>query len=196
MLPPNCAATPDSCAEVERVRDAIDQRDAEHGEGGGERADDQILHAGFERGDPAALEAGQHVEGDGDEFERDEQQGEVVRRGGEQHARERKQDQRIELGDAGGDAVGEFDRHEQDDEGGQQEEALEEQRQAVERVHLAEGILHRLVRGEPDAAEAVEQDQAHAQRGDVAELAFGRQRQPQIHEEQPQARGPAPAVRD
>ena len=48
-----------------------------------------------------------------------------------------------------GDAVGELDRHEQDDEGGQQEEALEEQRQAVERIHLAEGVLHRLAGGEP-----------------------------------------------
>ena len=109
---------------------------------GGERADDQILHAGFERGNPGALEAGQHVEGDGDQFQRDEQQGEVVGRRGEQHARQGKQDQRVELGDAGCDAVGELDRHQQHDERGQQEEALEEQRQAVERIHLAEGVLH------------------------------------------------------
>ena len=96
---------------------------------------------------PATLETGQHVERDGDQLKRHEQQGEVVRRGGEQHARQRKESQRIELGNAGGDAVGEFDRHEQDDEGRQQEEAFEEERQAVERVHLAEGILHPLAWG-------------------------------------------------
>ena len=183
-------------AEVERMGDAIDQRDAEHGKGGGEGADDQVFDAGFERGDQAALEAGEHVEGDGDEFQRHEQQGEVVRRGGKQHARERKQNQRVELGDAGGDAVGEFDRHEQDDEGGQQEEAFEEQRQAVERVHLAEGVLHWLAGGELDAEQAVEQDQAHADarrrsracvwRGAAATNPRGAARGP----------GPGPAVRD
>ncbi len=40
---------------------------------------------------------------------------------------------------------------------------------------------------QPDAAKAVEQDQAHADGGDVSELPLGGQREPQIHEEQPQA---------
>jgi len=175
--------------EVQRVRDAIDQRDAIHGEGGGERADDQVFDAGLKRGNSGALEAGQHIEGDRDEFQRHEQEGEVIRRRGKQHPRQGKQDQRIELGDASLDAVGEFDRHQEDDESGQQEQALEEQRQAVEGIHLAEGILHRLVRADVDAAKAVEQYQPHTDGGGATEPTLGGQREPQIRKQQPQPQG-------
>ena len=85
--------------------------------------------------------------------------------------------------------VGELDRHQQHDQRGQQEEALEEQRQAVERIHLAEGILHWLPGRKLHAEQAVKQDQAHANGGSVAELPFGRKREPQINEQQPQPEG-------
>ena len=47
-------------------------------------------------------------------------------------------------------------------------------------------MLHGLVGGERYAAEAVKQDQAHTDRRGVAKLAFGRDREPQIDEQQAQ----------
>ena len=85
--------------------------------------------------------------------------------------------------------VGEFHGHHQHDQGGEQEEALEEKRQAVEGIHLAEGVLRGIAGREPDGKQAVEQDRAQANRGGVAEIAFGGGRQPQVREEQSQPEG-------
>ena len=138
-----------------------------------------------------ALEAGEHVEGDGDQFERDEEQGEVVGGGGEQHARAaRTGSARRYSAMPACDAVGELDGHEQDEEGGQQEEALEEERQAVQGVHLAEGVLRLSPGPSADASEAVEQDDAHAQRRRRSpSLRLARRRQPQVDQQHPQAEG-------
>ena len=62
----------------------IDPGDAIDEEAGAERAEDEVFHAGFERADVAAHVGDEDVEGDGDEFERDEGSGEVLG-GGEQH---------------------------------------------------------------------------------------------------------------
>jgi len=172
------ARGPGQPVEAQGMRQAIHQRDAKDHEGGREGADDQVFHAGFERRHPVALEAGEDVEGDGDQFKRGKEQGEVVGRGGKQHAGEGKENQGVILGKARRDAVGELDRQEQDEERRQQEEALEEERQSIQHIHLAERIAGRALRGHPHADQAVEQDQARAQRGDVAEFAFGRERQP------------------
>jgi len=65
-------------------------------------------------------------------------------------------------------------------------DSLEIARQAVERIHFAEGKLN-FSRRDLDRAKAVEQDCAHADGRDAAELAFGRQREPEVGQEQSQA---------
>ncbi len=74
LFPASCGATTSQLAEIELAAHAIDQGDAEHGEGGRERADDQIFHPGLQRRHLRALETGEHIERDGDEFQRDKQQ--------------------------------------------------------------------------------------------------------------------------
>ena len=125
-------------AKVERAARPKDERNAEHHERRGQRAHDEILHARFERTGAATLKADEHIERHGDEFERDEQQREVIRRRREHHARSRKQDERVILRDARRDAIGELHRHQQDKNRRDEEKAFEEQRRAVEKKHSFE----------------------------------------------------------
>ena len=73
-------------AEVHRAGGAVNPGDAVNEEAGAERAEDEVFHAGFERADVAAHVGDEDVEGDGDEFERDEGSGEILGGGEEHHA--------------------------------------------------------------------------------------------------------------
>ena len=64
--------------EVQLAGRSENQRDAEHHEGRRQRAENQVLDARFERRQPTALETGEDVKRDGDEFHRDEQQAEII----------------------------------------------------------------------------------------------------------------------
>ena len=88
--------------------------------------------------DPAALKARQHVERDGDQFDGNKQHREIVRRRGEQHSRQRKNDQRIILRNPRRDAVGKLHRQHQHQHCRQQKKAFEKYRQAVLHKHSAE----------------------------------------------------------
>ncbi len=75
--------------------------------------------------DFAALKTDENVKRDGDEFDGNEQHRKVIGRRGEQHSRQREDDERIVFRDAaGGKAVGKFRGHEQDEHGRNDEEAL------------------------------------------------------------------------
>ena len=72
------------CAgEAENPGDAVNE------EAGGERAEDEVFHAGFERTGVAAHVGDQHVEGDRDELERDEDHHEIDGGGHPHEARRR-----------------------------------------------------------------------------------------------------------
>ena len=119
---------------------------------------------------------------DGDEFDGNEQHREIIGRRGEQHSRQRKDDERIIFRDARGDAVGKFRGHEQHQNGGDEEEAFEKQGQRVFDEHAVEGRA-----GQAANAVAAQADQQqHAQRGDggVAEkpLALGGHKQIRQHQ--------------
>src|SRR5436190_1429046 len=83
-------------------------------------------------------ETGQHVEGHGDEFERNEQHREVIGRGGEHHPGERKKNERIILGNARFDAVREFSGHDEYEYSSDEEKTFEEQRKCIQRVTVVE----------------------------------------------------------
>ena len=130
--------------EIQFAGRSPDQRDAEHHERRRQRAEDQIFHARFERHEPAALKTDQDVKRDRDEFDGNEQHREIVRRRGKQHSRQREHDERIIFADARRDAVGKFHRHEQHENGRDEEKAFEEQRQRVFDEHAVEGRAGKL----------------------------------------------------
>ena len=55
--------------EIHLAGNTVYQRDAEHGETGRKRADDQVFDSGLQRAPLGALETGKDVEGDGDQFQ-------------------------------------------------------------------------------------------------------------------------------
>ena len=80
--------------DVDEVRGpgaAVGERDPVEEERGAERAQHEVLHAGFLRGDLAQVHGGEHVHGDGEDLEAEEHHDEVVGRrhhqaaGGRQH---------------------------------------------------------------------------------------------------------------
>ncbi len=121
--------------------------DAVNKKAGRERAEDQVFHAGFERGRIAAGEADQHVEGDGHELERDEDHDEIDR-GSHPHETGAGEDrQREKLAETGlmGRAVDRFahdrrviDHHDQDENGGDERKAFEKNRERIGGVKTPE----------------------------------------------------------
>jgi hypothetical protein len=112
--------------EVQFAGRSPNQRDAEHEKRRRQRAENQVFHARLKRRDFPALKTDEDIKRDGDEFDGNEQHHEIVGRRGKQHSRQREHDERIVFGNAGSDAVGKFHRHEQHDDGGDDEEAFEE----------------------------------------------------------------------
>ena len=80
--------------EPEDPGDAIDE------EAGAERAEDEIFHAGFERGGLPPHVGDQHVEADRDQFQRDEDEQEIDGRRHEHQARAGEDRQAVEFADA------------------------------------------------------------------------------------------------
>ena len=82
---------------VDPVR-AVDQRDPVEQEGGGERPEHEVLHAGFLGLVPAHVHGGEDVDGERQDLEADEQHDQVVGRRHDHAARGRQQDERVQLG--------------------------------------------------------------------------------------------------
>ena len=127
--------------EVHGAGGAVNPGDAVNEEAGAERAEDEVFHPGFERADVAAHVGDEDVEGDGDEFERDEGSGEILGGGEPHHAGAGEDGQAVELagavfrirmiGEAGED-LPVIDGEQQDEDGGDEGEDLVEFREAVE----------------------------------------------------------------
>ncbi len=58
--------------KLQRVGAAINERDAEDHDRRGRRAEDEIFDARLQRAQPVALQTGEHVKRNRDEFDRDE----------------------------------------------------------------------------------------------------------------------------
>ena len=85
--------------QVDRVRVAVEQRQAVEEEGRGERAEQEVLDRGLLREQPApAGEARHQVQRQRQHLERDEHEQQVVRDDEQQHAADREQRQREDLG--------------------------------------------------------------------------------------------------
>jgi len=111
---------------------------------------------------------GQDVEGDRDQFQRHEQQREMIGGGRKHHAREGEEDQREILPFARFELVGELDRQGQHQDGSNQEELFEEQGKSVQQVHAAKGGGGWL----SGHVETAKQDHGKAGGGSVSEPAF------------------------
>ena len=79
---------PGDGAEVRRVGLPVRERDAVQEERTGERAEQEVLHGALARGEPVR-EAGQDVQRERQDLERQEHHDEVGRGGDERHARQR-----------------------------------------------------------------------------------------------------------
>jgi hypothetical protein len=73
---------------------------------------------------------------------------------------QREHDERVVFGDAGGDAVGKFRRHEQHEDGGDEEEAFEKQRERI----LDKRAVERRAEHAANAVAAQADEQKSAQR--------------------------------
>ena len=130
--------------------DAIDPGDAVNEEAGAERAEDEVFHAGFERADVAAHVGDEDVEGDGDEFERDEGSGEVLGGGEEHHAGAGEDGQGVEfagavfrtrmIGEAGEDFPV-IDGKQDDEDRGDEGEDLVEAGEGIELIEIPQRPL-------------------------------------------------------
>ncbi len=111
---------------------AVDQRQPVEQRGGPDRADHQVLEPGLQRGGPAHLGGAQHVQGDRQQLEADEQRHQVLRSGQQHHAEDRAQQQREVLAMArlGGRPVAQRQHH--CHQPGHVEQQREEQRQDVD----------------------------------------------------------------
>src|SRR5262249_13335890 len=122
------------------------------------------------------------------QFQRHEQQAEIVGRGGKKHSRQAKQNQRVELCNPRFDAVRKLNRNEQHHQSGQEEEPLEEQSQRIECVWTVRRICAKgelcVTRRHPDENQAIKQNRSQSNRRHITELLFRCRRQPQIHNEQ------------
>ena len=93
-----CARKSRDAGERRGAGPAVHERDPVEEDRRRERAEHEVLHAGFERAQPAAVEGGEHVQRDRERLERDEHDDEVVGRGHHEHAGRREQQEREVLG--------------------------------------------------------------------------------------------------
>ena len=122
-----------------RAGGAVDEGDAVEEDRRGEGAEDEVLHGRLARLGPAAVEAGQHVQGDREDLEAEEDHDQVVGRGHEHGARRREQGQHVELGpvEALPPQVAVGDQRAEDD--GAADQDHEEDAEAVDRDGVADG---------------------------------------------------------
>ena len=169
----------DGC-EVELSGHAVDPRDPVDKEAGREGAEDEVFGAGFEAVLIAAEVGDEDVEGDGDQFERDEDHHEVDGGGHPHEAGAGEDGEGVELtesgpaafgGKIGFDRRGVFERHDQHDHRGQEGELFEEEGEGVRAVKFGVGGrgVHRGGVGEESGAEDAEE----SENTDVGNAAFG-----------------------
>ncbi len=84
--------------EVRAAGGAVGEGDAVEQERRGERPEDEVLHAGFLRRGPPQVHGGEHVDGQREDLEAEEQDDEVVGGGHQDAARGRQEHQDVELG--------------------------------------------------------------------------------------------------
>ena len=134
--------------EIRFAGDAENPGDAVNEKASGERAQDEIFHAGFERERVAAGEGDEDVERHRDQLERDEDHDEIDRRrhpheagAGEEREREEFAETSLTRGAVdrlahGGRVI---DHHDENEDGGDEREAFEENGERVGRVEGPEG---------------------------------------------------------
>ena len=168
--------------EVELSGHAIDPRDAVDEEAGGEGTEDEIFRSGLEAGFATAQVGDEDVEGDGDEFERDEDHHEVDGRGHPHEAGAGEDGEDVEFPESGAAALGGhvgfdgrcvFQRHDEHDDGCEEGELFEEDGQRIGAVEarVGRGGVHR--RGVDEEAGGEDADQAGNARVDNAALGAG-----------------------
>ena len=117
---------------------AVEQGNAVEEEAGGEGAEEEILHRAFGALGGVAAEAGQDVAGDGRDFQGDEDEHQLDRRGHEAHAHRAEQDQSVVFAMIDlleGQVV---ERHEDGGQGDQQDHDVEEDAEVIDPDHVAE----------------------------------------------------------
>ena len=117
---------------------AVEQGDSVEEEAGGEGAEEEILHRAFGALGGVAAEAGEDVAGDGGDFQGDEDEHQLDRRGHEAGAHRAEQDQRVVLAVIDlleGQVV---ERHEDGGQGDQQDHDVEEDAEVIDPDHVAE----------------------------------------------------------
>ena len=85
-------------AQVRRAGRSVHERDAVEEEGRRERAEHEVLHAGFLRLGPPQMHRREHVRGDRQDLEAEEHDDQVVGRRHDHAARRRQQDEDVQLG--------------------------------------------------------------------------------------------------
>ena len=93
-------------AEIERVRESVEQADAEEQKSGRHSAEEEILQCGFGGFAALLVESGEQVERQAEEFERYEDQQQILRADQEHHGDGREEDQPQVLADVLGEPDG------------------------------------------------------------------------------------------
>ena len=166
--------------EVELSGHAVDPRDAVDEEAGREGAEDEVFGAGFEAVLIAAEVGDEDVEGDGDEFERNEDHHEVDSGGHPHEAGAGEDGEGVEFAESGTAAFGGkvgfdgrcvFERHDEHDDGREEGELFEEEGEGVRAVEfgVSGGGVHRGGVGEESGAEDAEE----SENTEVGNAAFG-----------------------
>ena len=86
-----------------RVGEAVEQAEAEEQEGGGHSAEEEVFERGFRGVRAVLVERGEDVEGEAEQFERDEDDEQVLRADQEHHAGGGDQDEQDEFADVVGE---------------------------------------------------------------------------------------------
>ena len=85
--------------EVGGVGEAVEQAESEEQKGGGHSAEEEVLQCGFQRLQAALAEGGEDVEREAEEFERDEDDQQILGADEEHHADGCDQDEEDEFAD-------------------------------------------------------------------------------------------------
>ena len=131
--------------EVRLAGDAENPGDAVNEKSRRERSEDEVFHAGFERRVVAPHVGDEHIKRNRDEFDRDEDQGEIDRRCDPHQARAGEHGQRKKLAETRlrrhaenvfCDDAAILDRHDEDDDRGDEREAFEKHRERIGGVEI------------------------------------------------------------
>ena len=126
----------------------VEERHAVEHHGRGEHAEQEVLHARLVALLVPLAPRGQHVGGDGEQLEGDEDADQVAAGGHHHHAQDRGQQQEVVLALVVVALLHVGGRQQDDDVPGQQEERLQHQREVVDHVAAAEHRAVRAVDGE------------------------------------------------